>query len=81
MKPIKSLEVQTFCYSDSELSETVTVDLHSDGDVVLSNDEADIILTLDDLFDVVKDFVDVLLLHKIEEQADIIKQMEALDNG
>tara|TARA_R110002096_G_scaffold417703_1_gene621461 strand:- start:473 stop:724 length:252 start_codon:yes stop_codon:yes gene_type:complete len=80
MKIIKSVKVQAFIYPDNphEFEET-TIELFADGDVRLTGEEADIIITLDDMFDTVKDFVDALLAHKIEEQAAIIKQLEVLN--
>lgn len=78
--PLKSIEIQSFCYPGSEQFDEITLELWADGDVRILSDEADIIIPLDDLADAVRDLINAKMVHNHEQMATIRKQIEALEN-
>jgi hypothetical protein len=79
-KVIYTTDHQSHCYtSDPEAFDQLTIDLWDDGDVRIQNEEADIIISLDDLADITKDLIAQLVIHNTEMVATIRKQLEVLD--
>ena len=79
-KIIYKTDHQSHCYpSDPEAFDQLIIDLWDDGDVRIANEEADIIIKLDDLVDITKELIDRLIAHNHEAIATIRKQMEVLD--
>lgn len=79
-KIIHTTDHQSHCYnSDPDAFDQLTIDLWDDGDVRIQNEEADIIIKLDDLVDITKSLIDRLMIHNHEAIATIRKKMEVLD--
>ena len=79
-KNIYTTDHQSHCYPhDPELFDQLTIDLWDDGDVRIANEEADIIIKLDDLVDITKSLIDRLMVHNHELIATIRKKIEVLD--
>ena len=77
---ISHVSHESHCYpSDADAFDQLHIDLWDDGDVRIQNEEADIIIRLDDLVDITKGFIDRLIAHNHEEIATIRKRMEVLD--
>tara|TARA_R110000765_G_scaffold244574_2_gene346783 strand:+ start:543 stop:797 length:255 start_codon:yes stop_codon:yes gene_type:complete len=79
-KIIHTTDHQSHCYnSDPDAFDQLTIDLWDDGDVRIANEEADIIIKLEDLVDIAKELIDRLMIHHHEVKATIRKKMEVLD--
>jgi len=79
-KIIHTTDHQSHCYnSDPNAFDQLHIDLWDDGDVRIQNEEADIIIKLDDLVDITKGLIDRLIAHNHGEIASIRKRMEVLD--
>jgi hypothetical protein len=80
-KIIYRTDHQSHCYpSDPEQFDDLTIQLWDDGDVTIENEEADIIININDLADITKELIDRLMVHNHEAIATIRKQLE-LHNG
>jgi len=81
-KIIHTTDHQSHCYpSDPESFDQLHIDLWDDGDVRIQNEEADIIIKLDDLVEITKELIDRLMVHNHEAIAIIRKKMEVLDGA
>ena len=79
-KIISHMSHESFCYpSNDEAFDHLHIDLWDDGDVRIQNEEADIIIKLDDLVDITKSLIDRLIAHNHEVIATIRKKIEVLD--
>jgi len=81
-KIIYKTDHQSHCYpSDDNAFDQLHIDLWDDGDVRIQNEEADIIIKLDDLVEITKELIDRLMVHNHEAIAIIRKKMEVLDGA
>lgn len=79
-KIISHVSHESHCYpSNADAFDQLHIDLWDDGDVRIQNEEADIIIKLDDLVEISKTLIDRLITYNHEAIATIRKQMEALD--
>ncbi len=79
-KIIHKTDHQSHCYpSNPESFDQLHIDLWDDGDVRIQNEEADIIIKLDNLVDITKSLIDRLIAYNHGEIAAIRKRMEVLD--
>ena len=79
-KKIYKTDHQSHCYpSDPEAFDQLHIDLWDDGDVRIQNEEADIIININDLADITRELIDRLMVHNHEAIATIRKKMEVLD--